>query len=140
MNKKFHRKTPAWAIVALFAIAIVNIYQVETIAIVEHLTGKALRGGYCRVLNVRAIHGEGELLGGKFKDKSGDIAGHVRGVKDGKTVERACPSCVPVKIDADIIVKNYRIVSAQTNGSDVAEDNVRYIRAALWADYFLDGI
>lgn len=119
---------------------IVLLYQVEAIAVVEHLSGKALRGGLCRVLNVKALRGNGELYGGTYRDKSGDIGGHVRVVKDGKVVERACPSCVPVEIEVALKIQDYRIVSVQTNGSDVAKENIRYIRAALWADRFLDGI
>lgn len=119
---------------------VVLAYQPEVIAVVEHVSGKALRGGLCRVLNVKAMHGEGELFGGTYRDRSGDVGGHVRGYRDGKVVEYACPSCEPVAIDAAIKIQDYRIVEAQTNGSDVAKDNVRYIRAALWADRFLDGI
>lgn len=119
---------------------VVLAYQIEAIAIVEHLSGKALRGGLCRVLNVKALRGEGELYGGEFKDKSGAIGGHVRVVKDGAVVERTCPSCEPVKIEVALKIKDYRVVAVQTTGSDVAKENVRYIRAALWADQILDEI
>lgn len=109
--------------------------SLELIAIVEHVTGVAIGNGYCRVLNIKALHGEGELQGGIYTDNKTLTGGHVRGFKDGKRVELACIDCEPLRIDAVIHIKNYRIIAATVNSN--AAGNLRYVRAALWTDWAL---
>lgn len=114
------------------------IFHMEAQAVLEHTTGWAYHNGYCRVRNVKALNGTGELYGGVYKDNR-EILGHVRGFKDGKQVELTWPESEPVIVDAVIKVHDYKIVSAKIT-SDEAARNLRYVRAALKTDYFLSKI
>lgn len=121
------------AVVACFVAACIFHYEAQ--AVIEHATGWAYGGGYCRVRNVKAIRGNGELRGGTYAS-SREISGHVRGYKDGKVVELTWLESEPVIVDAVITVKDYRIVSAKVTGDEAG--NLRYVRAALLTDWVVN--
>lgn len=123
-------------ITVLLFVLLACVFQIETQAMIEHFTGYAIGGGYCRVLNIKELHGSGQLRGGLYTDKTLS-GGHVRGFKNGKVIELACRDCQLKRLDADITIKDYKIVSAVLANNKEATTNLKYVRGALIADYII---
>lgn len=117
-------------------------------AISEHLTHYP--PGLCRVLNVKALHGSGEVHWIVAIDqRKGEAVEHIRVVKADKVIDNACPEnvCAEKELCGVYRVEDYRAVPAMLQ-SHCSVDRYeakrealgRYLSSALMVDRVLDMI
>jgi hypothetical protein len=118
-------------------------------AVIEHVTHYP--PGLCRVLNVKALHGSGELRWVVIHNKkSNTTIEHVRAYKDGRELELSCPedTCRETFYCGTIKIENYRVIptsrdgiKCNNNNTDLGKDLfIRYLNTALVIDKILDHI
>jgi hypothetical protein len=136
----------AFIIYSLY-VPVIYRYAPRAQAVIEHVTHYP--PGLCRVLNVKALRGSGDLRWVVVHDKrTGKTTEHVRAYKNGKAIDLACPgdTCEEVALCKSITVANYGISPGAAQSPLCRVDNydlknrlfLKYLDAALKVDRALD--
>lgn len=114
-------------------------YTPEFLAEREFAENYPLNGGDCLLRNIKALHGSGFIIIGRFYDpKESKSVRHIRVYRCSfktdtcEDVDSTCPECDLKEPEAVIVVNNYRVTEIQ----HILDDrpiirNVRYIKKLL---------
>lgn len=113
---------------------------------IEQLTGwDLMRVGDCRIKNLKAIDGNGEVIIGYFMYK-GRVFRHLRAIKNGKVIDYTCSECKSVGDVQVYVVKGYILFDKNGNPVrmpvinpfvDADRSNLYYVYWALKSQEFV---